>query len=87
MSSTASPARYARFDSGRGCPYQCSFCSIINVQGSKSRWRSPDDIEKVIRENWSRGVRGFFFTDDNFARNKDWEQVLDRMIELREWTA
>jgi radical SAM superfamily enzyme YgiQ (UPF0313 family) len=25
------------FDSGRGCPYQCSFCTIINVQGRKSR--------------------------------------------------
>src|ERR1700690_2891190 len=21
------------FDAGRGCPYQCSFCTIINVQG------------------------------------------------------
>ena len=31
------------FDAGRGCPYQCSFCTIINVQGRKSRYRSPDD--------------------------------------------
>ncbi len=28
-------------DLGRGCPYQCSFCTIINVQGRKSRFRSP----------------------------------------------
>ncbi len=27
------------FDAGRGCPYQCSFCTIINVQGRKSRYR------------------------------------------------
>ena len=27
------------FDLGRGCPYQCSFCTIINVQGRKSRFR------------------------------------------------
>jgi hypothetical protein len=27
------------FDAGRGCPYQCSFCTIINVQGRKSRFR------------------------------------------------
>jgi radical SAM superfamily enzyme YgiQ (UPF0313 family) len=77
-------ARYSPFDSGRGCPYQCSFCSIINVQGRKSRWRSPDDIEALLRENWSRGVRRLLITDDNFARNKDWELVLDRMIKLRE---
>ncbi len=77
-------ARYAPFDSGRGCPYQCSFCSIINVQGRKSRWRTPDDVEALLRENWSRGVRRLLITDDNFARNKDWELVLDRMILLRE---
>ena len=29
------------FDAGRGCPYQCSFCTIINVQGRKSRRRTP----------------------------------------------
>ena len=75
---------YATLDSGRGCPYQCSFCSIINVQGRVSRWRTPDDVEAVIRENYARGVRRFFFTDDNFARNKDWEHVLDRLIKLRE---
>ena len=34
------------FDAGRGCPFQCSFCTIINVQGRKSRFRTPDDIEK-----------------------------------------
>ena len=28
------------FDAGRGCPYQCSFCTIINVQGRKSRRRT-----------------------------------------------
>src|SRR3989338_10572832 len=26
----------------------------------------------------------FFITDDNFARNKDWESVFDRLIKLRE---
>jgi hypothetical protein len=36
---------FASFDAGRGCPYQCSFCTIINVQGRKSRRRSPDDVE------------------------------------------
>src|SRR3989440_10052313 len=28
---------YSSFDAGRGCPFQCSFCTIINVQGRKSR--------------------------------------------------
>ena len=72
------------FDAGRGCPYQCSFCTIINVQGRKSRRRSPDDIEKIIRVNYAQGLRSFFVTDDNFARNKDWEPILDRLIHLRQ---
>jgi radical SAM superfamily enzyme YgiQ (UPF0313 family) len=72
------------FDAGRGCPYQCSFCTIINVQGRKSRRRSPADIEQIVRVNYAQGLRAFFITDDNFARNKDWEIILDRIIQLRE---
>ena len=72
------------FDAGRGCPYQCSFCTIINVQGKKSRRRSPDDIESIVRANLAQGIHSFFITDDNFVRNKDWEAILDRLIHLRE---
>lgn len=72
------------FDAGRGCPFQCSFCTIINVQGKKSRRRSPDDIEQIVRENVAQGLNSFFITDDNFARNQDWEAILDRLIQLRE---
>ena len=72
------------FDAGRGCPFQCSFCTIINVQGRKSRWRDADDIERIVRENASQGISHFFVTDDNFARNKNWEAIFDRMIALRQ---
>lgn len=72
------------FDAGRGCPFACSFCTIINVQGRKSRRRSADDIEKIVRLNVAQGLHSFFITDDNFARNKDWETILDRLIHLRE---
>ena len=74
----------ASFDAGRGCPYQCSFCTIINVQGRKSRFRSADDVEHLVRLNWAQGVHRFFITDDNFARNREWESIFDRLIELRE---
>ena len=74
----------ASFDAGRGCPYQCSFCTIINVQGRKSRYRSAGDIEQLVRLNFAQGVSSFFITDDNFARNKEWESIFDRLIDLRE---
>ncbi len=72
------------FDAGRGCPFQCSFCTIINVQGRKSRFRTPDDIEKIVRDNWAQNIARFFITDDNFARNKEWEAIFDRLAKLRE---
>jgi radical SAM superfamily enzyme YgiQ (UPF0313 family) len=75
---------YSSFDAGRGCPFQCSFCTIINVQGRKSRFRTPDDVESIVRANAAQGITRFFITDDNFARNRNWEPILDRLIALRE---
>jgi hypothetical protein len=72
------------FDAGRGCPFQCSFCTIINVQGRKSRWRSADDVERLLRAHLEKGVYRFFITDDDFARNRNWEAILDRIIAMRE---
>lgn len=70
-------------DVGRGCPYQCSFCCIINVQGRVSRSRSPDDLEAMVRQAHSQGMTDIFITDDDFARNKDWQAHFDRLIQLR----
>jgi len=72
------------FDAGRGCPFQCSFCTIINVQGRVLRGRSVEDIEKIVRLNHEQKIRHFFITDDNFARHPDWEKIADRLIELKE---
>ncbi|MGZ3234243.1 MAG: B12-binding domain-containing radical SAM protein [Croceibacterium sp.] len=75
---------WSSFDLGRGCPFQCSFCTIINVQGRKSRFRTADDLEAIVRENVAHGVKAMFITDDNLARNRHWEEFFDRLIELRE---
>jgi hypothetical protein len=74
---------FTAFDAGRGCPFQCSFCTIINVQGRKSRHRTADDVEAMVREHVAQGITQFFITDDNMARNKNWEAIFDRLIELR----
>ena len=72
------------FDAGRGCPFLCSFCTIINVQGRKSRYRTADDIEALVRSTTPTACRYFFITDDNLARNRNWESIFDRLIALRE---
>ena len=47
------------FDAGRGCPFLCSFCTIINVQGRKSRYRTADDVEAIVRANLAQGITLF----------------------------
>ncbi len=72
------------FDAGRGCPFHCSFCTIINIQGNTMRGRSPDDVERLIRLNHAQGIHHMFITDDNFARHPYWEKIADRLIDLKE---
>ena len=55
-------SKVTSFDAGRGCPFVCSFCSIINVHGRKSRFRGPNDVEWVIRANKAQGISRFFIT-------------------------
>ena len=75
--------QWSSFDLGRGCPFECSFCTIINVQGRKSRFRTADELEAIVRANIANGVARFFVTDDNFARNRNWEAYADRLIEMQ----
>lgn len=74
---------FSSFDVGRGCPYLCTFCTIINVHGRTSRFRSGEDLERIILENNAQNVRQFFITDDNLARNQNWEELFDTLIRIR----
>jgi len=78
-------SNFGTLDCGRGCPFECTFCTIINVQGRKMRFRSAEHIAKAIRRNYqAHGITFYFFTDDNFARNKNWEAIFDALIRLRD---
>ena len=77
-------SNFGTIDTSRGCPFYCSFCSIINVQGRKMRHRSPESLAAVLRENYRRyGINFYFFTDDNFARNPAWREVFAMLERLR----
>lgn len=78
-------SNFGTIDCSRGCPFNCSFCSIINVQGREMRVRSPESLVRTIRENYRRHrIHYYFFTDDNFARNKCWRDIFNALILLRE---
>ncbi len=50
----------------RGCPFDCSFCSVTKIFGRKYRFRSA---ENVTAELLSREKKTLFFCDDNFTAN------------------
>jgi radical SAM superfamily enzyme YgiQ (UPF0313 family) len=78
-------SNYGTIDCSRGCPFNCSFCSIINVQGREMRMRSPEILAQNIRDNYSRHkISFYFFTDDNFSRNKCWRDIFNLLIKMRE---
>jgi len=62
----------------RGCPFDCSFCSVTKIFGRKYRFRSP---ENIIAEMRSRNTRSFFFCDDNFtAHPRRTRSLLEHML-------
>ncbi|MFQ5683917.1 MAG: B12-binding domain-containing radical SAM protein [Candidatus Binatia bacterium] len=84
MKHFAQPA-FGTADTSRGCPFACSFCTIINVQGRKMRERSPEGLARLFRRNYlDHGISFYFFTDDNFARKKLWRETFEAIIGLRE---
>ncbi len=76
--------RMHTLDTGRGCPFICSFCTIINVQGHDPRYRSVEAIVNRVRRACGEEKKPFFFfTDDNFARNPHWKDILEGLMRLR----
>ncbi len=81
--SFASP--FSTLDTGRGCPFTCKFCTIINVQGNTMRFRDPEHVIDFVRRGYhDAGVTHCFFTDDNLARNPRWPELFDGLTHLRE---
>ena len=78
-------SNFGTIDCSRGCPFNCSFCSIIHVQGRKMRVRAADTLINALRENYyKQKIHFYFFTDDNFARNSQWRDIFHGLAKLRE---
>jgi len=64
----------------RGCPYDCSFCSVTGMFGKKYRFRSTESIIRELR-NYDDRRNIIFFYDDNFAANRGRaKELLEAMI-------
>ena len=52
----------------RGCPYNCTFCSIIEIYRRSTRFRTPEAVIEDIRQQTRlTGKPYVFFADDNFT--------------------
>lgn len=59
----------------RGCPFDCSFCSVTKLFGRNYRFRSAANVMKELK-----GRKEVFFCDDNFCANPKRSAELTEMI-------
>jgi radical SAM superfamily enzyme YgiQ (UPF0313 family) len=82
---------YVPISTSRGCPYDCTFCSVTKMFGRKYRFRDPENILEEIRLRSKAGFDRFFFYDDNFAahlgRTKKLLKGIQQESLIRKWTA
>lgn len=74
----------------RGCPFDCSFCSVTGMFGKKYRFRSTENVMAELKK-YNHPRNNIFFYDDNFAAHRQRAKALmQAMIRERfkfRWTA
>jgi anaerobic magnesium-protoporphyrin IX monomethyl ester cyclase len=56
-------------ETSRGCTYDCSFCSIIEMRGRNFHTWSFERVVSDIADAKARGARAVFLVDDNITLN------------------
>jgi radical SAM superfamily enzyme YgiQ (UPF0313 family) len=75
--------------SSRGCPHDCSFCSIIEIYRRTIRFRSPEAVIEDIRQQTRLTGRNYiYFVDDNLTAHpektkKILSAILDSGLNIR----
>lgn len=65
----------------RGCPFDCTFCSVIEMFSQKMRYHELDQTYELLKKYQAEGRKQVFFYDDNFnAYNKRTKELLEGMI-------
>jgi radical SAM superfamily enzyme YgiQ (UPF0313 family) len=56
-------------ETSRGCTFDCSFCSIIEMRGRNFHTYTFDRVIADIRDAYENGARSIFIVDDNISLN------------------
>jgi radical SAM superfamily enzyme YgiQ (UPF0313 family) len=76
-----SPSNPYPVSTSRGCPYDCTFCSVISMFGRSYRFKSVEATLKEMKYVASVSKAIKFIVDDNFAANKRrTKEILGGMI-------
>lgn len=67
-------------ETSRGCTYDCSFCSIIEMRGRNFHIYPIERVLDDIRDARGRGARAVFIVDDNITLNVKRFEALCRAI-------
>jgi anaerobic magnesium-protoporphyrin IX monomethyl ester cyclase len=67
-------------ETSRGCTFDCSFCSIIEMRGRQFYTYSLDRVLADIRDARDHGARAIFLVDDNITLNVARFEALCRAI-------
>jgi len=67
-------------ETSRGCTFDCSFCSIIEMRGRNFHVYSFERVLADIRDARDRGARSIFIVDDNITLNVRRFEALCRAI-------
>jgi radical SAM superfamily enzyme YgiQ (UPF0313 family) len=67
-------------ETSRGCTYDCSFCSIIEMRGRNFHTWSIERVLADIADARARGARAIFIVDDNITLNVSRFEALCRAI-------
>jgi len=69
---------------GRGCPFRCEFCDIVELFGRTPRTKQPAQFCRELDAILATGFRGsIFVVDDNFVGHR--KQTLAMLATLAEW--
>ncbi|MGE4519453.1 MAG: radical SAM protein [Desulfobacteraceae bacterium] len=60
------PDIYIPFQTRRGCPLGCSYCSTSVIEGRSIRYRSVSSAVSSLKEWIDSGFKHFFFVDNTF---------------------